>query len=506
MSSTDSISLTDDERTEVCALVSAGLPLPDKYRERLFARPDPESSDSCGAREPVGATLELVERFPANGEQGGLEGWENLILRGDNLEILGLLQKLPFCDALKRAGGIKLIYMDPPFDVGFDFNIPLEIGGKPFKAEAALCAVAFHDSWGIGEESFGRMLFDRLCLMREILAEDGSIYVHCDWRTAPRIRHFMDYIFGAERFLGEIVWHYTGGGRSTRYFSRKHDLILHYARSNKWTFNLDAVRVPYKKTSGYGKHGIVSAAGKHYTPHPQGTPVDDVWDLPIVNPMGHERLSYPTQKPETLLERIILASSNPGDLVADFFCGSGTTAVAAEKLGRKWLAVDSGAFAVHTLQKRLLGAGAERRGGFAVMRCAPENEDGPGNYGQPRPEVRVTRQGAGFSFELRAFSVPDGKVGEFFVERGLLHGKSGPLMDSPLDWVDYWSVSLEEAGQPVCVWQSFRTRRDREMTFSSPCIPVADGVEKAVVRIVDVFANEQVVCCSLFVAKRPEIV
>ena len=148
------------------------------------------------------------------------------------------------------------------------------------------------------------MLFERLLLMRDILAEDGSIYMHCDRRAAPTARLFMDYLFGPERFLGEIIWHYTGGGRSTRYFSRKHDVILHYAKSGRWTFNVDAVRVPYKETSGYARGGIVSAAGKRYAPHPDGTPVDDVWSIPIVNPMSRERLSSPTQKPEALLHRV----------------------------------------------------------------------------------------------------------------------------------------------------------------------------------------------------------
>jgi len=165
----------------------------------------------------------------------------------------------------------------------------------------------------------------------------------------------MDETFGPERYLNEIIWHYTGGGRSTNYFSKKHDHVLWYAKGKSWTFNIDAIRVPYKETSGYAKGGIISASGKKYEPNPLGTPVDDVWDIPIINPLADERIGYPTQKPEILIERIIKASSDEGDLVADFFCGSGTLAAVAEKLGRKWICSDLGKFAIHTTRKRMIG-------------------------------------------------------------------------------------------------------------------------------------------------------
>jgi hypothetical protein len=142
---------------------------------------------------------------------------------------------------------------------------------------------------------------------------------------------------------------------SKNYYSKKHDSIFWYSKGETWNFNADSIRIPYKETSGYARGGITSARGKHYTPNPLGTLPDDVWEIPIINPLARERVGYPTQKPEALLERIIKASSNEGDLVADFFCGSGTTVAVAEKLGRKWIAADLGKFAVHTTRKRMIG-------------------------------------------------------------------------------------------------------------------------------------------------------
>ena len=260
-----------------------------------------------------------------------------------------------------------------------------ETGPPPQKK---LQAFAYSDQWNGRLSEFLSMMFERVLLMKEVLAPDGSLYLHCDWRTAPYLRLILDEVFGAERFLGDIVWHYTGGGRSRRYFSRKHDRILHYAASGEWYFNPDAVRIPYKPTSGYARGGITSAAGKHYAPHPLGTPADDVWDIPMLNPLAHERCGYPTQKPERLLERIILASSRPGDLVADFFCGSGTTAVCAEKLGRSWIAVDCGRLAIHAARKRLLDI-SDRSGPFILADMLTRTEASSQKQSSAEPGISV---------------------------------------------------------------------------------------------------------------------
>ncbi|MDR1360668.1 MAG: site-specific DNA-methyltransferase, partial [Deltaproteobacteria bacterium] len=398
-------SLSQAEQSEVCALVAAGLPLPDGYRERLF-----QTGDSRPL--PPIPRLRLRERLCAEAAP-----WINTLIQGDNRDILLAALNGPLAEAIRAAGGVRLIYLDPPFATGARLPIFLDIGGE----RSALAAIAYSDVWKGGVRTFLSMLFTRLALMRDLLAEDGSIYVHCDHRSAAFIRLFLDHLFGADRFLGEIIWHYTGGGRARRYFSRKHDTLLHYAKSSRWIFRPDEIRVPYAPGSGYARGGIVSASGKRYAPNPLGTPVDDVWSLPIVNPLSRERLAYPTQKPERLLERIIRASSHPGDLVADFFCGSGTTLAVAEGLGRKWLGADAGAFAIQTSRKRLLllRRNLENPPPFAILDCAPEAprpgqpctvrlRGGEFSYAPPKIRAGLRPAGAGFYVELRAFLVQDG--------------------------------------------------------------------------------------------------
>jgi site-specific DNA-methyltransferase (adenine-specific) len=190
------------------------------------------------------------------------------------------------------------------------------------------------------------MLARRLLALRKALKPTGSLYLHCDPTAGHYLKLVADGIFGRANFINEIIWHYTGGGRSKSRFSQKHDCIYLYANGGKRIFNPDPIRVPYKPTSGYAKGGITSKAGKRYLPDPRGTPPDDVWDIPIVNPMSRERTGYPTQKPPALLERIVLASSNSGDTVLDPFCGSGTTLYAAQKLGRRWIGIDNAPLAV----------------------------------------------------------------------------------------------------------------------------------------------------------------
>ncbi len=193
----------------------------------------------------------------------------------------------------------------------------------------------------------------RIAELYRVLKKTGSFYYHCDWHASHYVKIMLDQIFNANNFQNEIIWHYTGGGRSKSYFSRKHDSIFLYTKTDSYTFNVDSIRVPYKETSGYAQSGITSASGKKYMPNPLGTPIDDVWDIPIINPLSKERLGYPTQKPLSLLERIIEASSNKGDVVLDAFCGCGTALVAAQKLGRHWIGIDISPTACRVMAQRL---------------------------------------------------------------------------------------------------------------------------------------------------------
>jgi len=207
------------------------------------------------------------------------------------------------------------------------------------------------------------MMYERLKLMHNLLAKDGSIYVHCDWRVSHYLRFLLDDIFLSENFSNEIAWCYSGPGKNEKAFTRKYDHILFYQKNKSYSiFNIP--RVEHKS----GIHNKGAFLGKIADDseervkqlEEQGKRLEDWWsDIYAADRMRNEIVGYPTQKPEALLERIIKASSNEGDLIADFFCGSGTTAAVAEKLGRKWITADLGRFSIHTTRKRMIGVQRE---------------------------------------------------------------------------------------------------------------------------------------------------
>lgn len=299
------------------------------------------------------------------------QNWQNRTLfHGDNL---------PFLRGM-NSSSVHLIATDPPFNKNRDFHAT---------PDSLADGASFQDRWSwerdVHQEwidqikddfphvmevingsraSYGDDMGAFLCFMgvrmlemKRVLREDGSIYLHCDPTAGHYLKELMDAVFGRKNFRNEIIWHYTGGGRSKTYFSRKHDTILLYSKGQRYTFNVDEIRVPYKETSGYAKSGITAKSGKKYLPNPKGTPIDDVWDIPIINPLSKERTGYPTQKPLVLYERIIRASSNKSDIVLDPFCGCATTPVAAERLGRQWVGIDIWNKAHETIISRLQSEG-----------------------------------------------------------------------------------------------------------------------------------------------------
>jgi len=291
-------------------------------------------------------------------------GWRNKLIWGDNLLVMGSLLE-------KFAGKIDLIYIDPPFATGADFSFTTEIGesgDEIIKEQSAIEEKAYRDTWGRGTASYLDMVSSRLRLIRDLLSPRGTIYVHCDWHVNHLIRGVLDEVFDTDNFVNEIAWHYFGFKRKTASnFPRKHDTILVYAGTDEHTWNVQykphrpeyVARFKKDKSGRLYRDDVNPTAGGARTIYLDGVPgdiVDSVWDdIPPVNPMGAERWAYPTQKPEALIERIIKASSNEGDLVADFFCGSGTTLAVAEKLGRRWIGCDLGRWGTHVTRKRLLG-------------------------------------------------------------------------------------------------------------------------------------------------------
>jgi len=309
-------------------------------------------------------------------------GWRNKLIWGDNLLVMGSLLE-------KFAGKIDLIYIDPPFATGTDFSFTAEIGesGEEItKEQSAIEEKAYRDTWASGHPSYLDMMRSRLSLMRDLLSPQGSIYLHCDWRMAGMLRQVCDEVFGSKCFQNEIAWCYREAINSTKRWNRKHDNILFFSREpESHCFNPNEVLQPHSEVTvkkykyedengryrlmGRGLVGSPIQSARDVAPewekkNPElvyrhylraGTYAVDYWNIDIINQAAHERLGYATQKPEELLSRIIKASSNPGDLVADFFCGSGTTLAVAEKLGRRWIGCDLGRWSTHVTRKRLLG-------------------------------------------------------------------------------------------------------------------------------------------------------
>ncbi len=267
----------------------------------------------------------------------------NTLAEGDNLAVM---QALP-------DGCIDLIYIDPPFFSGKERRAPARNGTSH----------AFDDAWAGDLAGYVAWMSERLREMHRLLSERGVLYVHCDWHAGHYLKVELDRIFGIARFQNEIAWHYgLGASNATRHFLRKHDTILVYTRSDSATFNLlrgdvtPAMLAKYCHEDERGRY-MLSRGKRYYLKG--GKPLDSVWDIPAIAATSGERLGYPTQKPEALLERIVLASSNAADVVADFFCGSGTTPAVAHRLGRRWLACDASAGAVAITRARLLGLAAE---------------------------------------------------------------------------------------------------------------------------------------------------
>ena len=425
------IALTEAEKRDLVTLIQQGQALPEKYRFVLFEDKrevelvwNGKTRDVCTTVLPF-QSLEHVdeprkeakaspqfEMFDPRGRQ--VKGWTNKLIWGDNKLILSSLKAGALRQQIEDADGLKLIYIDPPFDVGADFSIDIEIGGETFHKEANILEqIAYRDTWGRGADSFIAMIYERLILMRDLLAEDGSIYVHCDYRVNSFMRLALDEVFGRNGFVNELVWKRRTGymGTYNRYGAVT-DTLLWYAKSDAYLFEQQSVpndpeyleRFKFKDERGrmyrvdnltspnprpnlrYAYKGVeppengwavslermqqMDAEGRldfpkkaggriqrrRFVDELEGQPVQSLWDdIPPINPMAMEGLGYPTQKPEALLTRIIKTSTREGDAVADFFCGSGTTAAVAEKLGRKWLATDLGKFGIHTTRKRLIG-------------------------------------------------------------------------------------------------------------------------------------------------------
>ncbi len=406
------MNLNDTDKARIIELIKTGEKLPKEYIYKLFSDEEDVFLFWNGRKEDVTNVAlpfhsiehideprkeskkvgDMMEMFDLRGRQ--LKGWTNKLIWGDNKLILSSLANGPIREEIEKEGGFKLIYIDPPFAVGADFGFDIKIGGeKAEKKQSVIEEIAYRDTWGKGISSYLTMMYERLKLMYNLLADNGSIYVHIDWRLNSYVKLLLDDVFGNDNYLNEVVWCYGEREISQDKFNRKHDNILFYTKNinnQNRVFNCWDIALPYsegsiKKYNLVDKNGDkfqIRGGGGHLTgkqqlsladekKYPEWTyrdyfkdkrgilPRDWFSDITFENRASNDRTDYPTQKPTKLLERLIKVSSNEGDLVADFFCGSGTTAAVAEKLNRKWVSADLGRFSIHTTRKRMIGVQRE---------------------------------------------------------------------------------------------------------------------------------------------------
>lgn len=307
-----------------------------------------------------------------NAFNAALDGgsWMNRLVYGDNLLTMqALLAGDPQTGLPSLRGKVDLIYIDPPFDSKADYRTPIILPNTSFSQKPTVIEqFAYADTWEEGTISYLKMIYPRLVLMKELLSEKGSIYVHIDWHIGAYMKIILDDIFGKNRFLNEIMWCYTIGGKGSSFYGRKHDTILLYSKSPNYTFNGKDKNVIVQRKLNTHMRTKIDDDGREYQEKTdkksgkiyryyvdEGKVPEDYWiDIEQLNREDAERVGYATQKPSKLLTRIIAASSNEGDLVCDFFGGSGTTAAVAEKLGRRWITCDIGKPASLVMRKRFI--------------------------------------------------------------------------------------------------------------------------------------------------------
>ncbi len=298
-----------------------------------------------------------------NAFNAALDGgsWMNRLVYGDNLLTMqALLAGDPQTGLPSLRGKVDLIYIDPPFDSKADYRTKVVLPGVDIQQKPTVVEqFAYADTWEEGTISYLKMIYKRLVLMKELLSSNGCIYVHIDWHVGPYVKTILDDIFGKENFVNEIVWSYSWGIRTDSRWNRKHDTIYMYSKSaENIKFNANEVleeRQVSESTANRLKYkGALIKDGNKGRGDSELALPSDVWYIATINGMAKERLNYATQKPEALLERIIKASSNEGDLVCDFFGGSGTTAAVAERLGRRWITCDIGKPASLVMRKRFI--------------------------------------------------------------------------------------------------------------------------------------------------------
>lgn len=398
-----------------------------------------------------------LERVDVWREEQHGEGLAGEMRVGNVLELLPALVE-------EYAGKVQLIYLDPPFGTGHSFSMRVRVGEKEWKSGAgSLVMQSYEDDLNV--DKYMSMMREVIVASKKLLSDTGVIYLHVDFRMHARLRILMDEIFGESNFLNEIIWAYQTGGRARKFFSRKHDVILFYRKTKKYYFNLEAI--PVNRTDVRHNHmkrhvdadgrvyRSIRSGGKVYTYYDdEPTFPGDVWDdVSHLQQKDPQRTGYETQKPARLLERVVLSSSRPGDLVMDLFTGSGTTLEAAATTGRRFVGVDLSAFSLQVTRRRLIG----RSAAYVAPPC----------QGEPEVDISVEPGVAYYDVSLTRYQPESGVCARSFVG---------------LDAVDNWSVGYLRDGVFIGMAHDMRQRHapalrrvlQLPVLEGRPCIRVND--------------------------------
>lgn len=378
------------------------------------------AADAAGAQQTMRA---------ASGT-AGLDAGEqhNLLIHGDNLPLMKYL-----LDEQQMAGKIKLVYIDPPFFSKANYETEIKLSAGKGKKISAIKQRAYEDVWEDGMASYLRMLAVRLMLIKDLLADDGSLWVHLDWHGAHYVKIILDEIFGEKNFINEIIWTYKSGGVSKRYFSRKHDTLFFYGKTSAYDFWPQKEKSYNRGMKPYRFKGVEEYQDDlgWYTMVNR----KDVWQINMVGRTSGERTGYATQKPEELIARILESCTREGDLCADFFSGSGTLAATADRMNRRWIATDIGQLAIASAHKRLVG---KTKQGYLLAESVRQTAQSKAVL-----SVEVCTAGRG---EVCLQLYDPGEMSELAVAGKHLANIREAVAEDSLQLIDYWSIDFDYNG------------------------------------------------------------
>ncbi|MCL1983586.1 MAG: site-specific DNA-methyltransferase [Clostridiales bacterium] len=395
-----------------------------------------------------------------------------LLVKGENMKWMKHMADAGYC------GKINLVYIDPPFFSKANYDAIVKLSSEKARGAPPIKLYAYHDTWENGMEDYLKMLCTRFFMIRDLLADDGCLWIHLDWHAAHYAKVMLDEIFGERNFVNEVIWNYKSGGTSKRHFARKHDTLLFYSKTGKYFYKPQAEKSYNRGFKPYRFKGVKEYKDElgWYTM----VNMKDVWQVDMVGRTSAERTGYATQKPEALLERIIEGCSREGDICADFFGGSGTLANVASRMNRKWISCDLGSLAFAGAGKRLIMSGAD-------FKALEQTDDITG-----RAKCSATASVTAVPVELSSKKMLSVKLESYSMDvKGVpFDAESEKVVKKvaktdPLSLIDYWSVDFNYDGDAHKPEMIFFSGREGEYQ----CEKIVDEFGRLSIHAVDVFGS-----------------